>query len=364
MRRRRVVGLMGCLTLAVLVPAVGVHPAGAGGAVATTVPATRWLSDISCWPDGSCLAVGTGTRGTGVVVPVSSSGAVGPVRLVPGSLWLYSIDCVPSGGCLAIGEKGAADVFLQIGADGTPGTVRSVSGVDALSDVACPTASTCLATGSVTERVEGYPYFKTWSLFVVFENGQPTVVERLPLDYGRWVGGIDCPTPTTCIAIGGGDVVVLTNIGGSWSARLNWTPAPVHSGHTTDEISCPTSRQCWATAVAHIHNGVGLINVPGIAPVSATGIVGPVRVLIPRQGDSHSISCAPGTSTCTVGGGLSGTASGAFTVDATRGSPSEPTYWANALRFWGVHCVAVESCGLVGSNNRNGVFARKGPSIS
>ena len=361
-QRGRVVGLVCCLTAA-MVQAVGVLPARAQATAARTVPATRSLSDIWCRPDGSCLAVGATTRGTGAVVVVGSSGAMGPVRLVPGSTWLYSIDCVPSGACIALGGIGPADEYVQIAADGTPGTVGSVPGVDALYDVACPTASTCLATGTVTEKVEGYPYYKTWSLFVVFENGQPTVVERFPLDYDRTVVGIDCPTPTTCIAVDG-EVVVLTNVGGTWSASLTWTPAPDYSGHATDNISCPTSRQCWATAAAYVQTRSGLINVPGIAPVSAAGIVGPVRVLIPRSGHSNGISCAPGTSTCTVGGGLQWTASGAFTVETTRGSPSAPTYWANALRFGGVDCLTVTSCGLVGDNQWNGVFAWKGPPIT
>lgn len=361
MRRRGwILGLVCCLTVAGLSQAVGVPPAGARGPVATTVPGTRGLGDIWCSPDGSCLAVGSTTRGTGAVVALRSNGAVGPVRLVPGSTSLHAIDCMPSGGCLALSGIGQ---FVLLAADGTPGPVRSVPGVDALFDVACPAASTCLATGSVTERVEGYPYFKTWSLFVVFENGQPTVVERFPLEYDRGVTGIDCPTPTTCVAVDG-EVAVLSDVGGTWSARVTWIPAPDYSGHATGNISCPTSRACWATAAAYIHDGTGLLNVPGIAPVSAAGIVGPVRVLIPRSGHSNGISCAPGTSNCTVGGGLQWSGSGAFTVDTTRGSPSAPTYWANALSFEGVECLTVESCALVGGNQWNGVFAWKGPSIS
>ncbi len=158
-------------------------------------------------------------------------------------------------------------------------------------------------------------------------------------------------------------MVVLTNVGGRWSARLTWTPAPVHSGHTTDEISCPTSRQCWATAVAHIHNGVGLINVPGIAPVSAAGIVGGVRALIPQSGTSRDISCAPGTSTCTVVGSVGWNEVRAFSVETTGGNPSAPTYWTNAQGFSGVSCVTAASCGMVGGNGFNGVFAWKGPII-
>jgi hypothetical protein len=360
-RRGRFLGLVSFLTVVALVQVVGVLPAGARGPTARSVPGTRGLADIWCRPDGSCLAVGSTTRGLGAVVVVQSSGAIGPVRPVPGSAELSAIDCVPSGGCIAVGA-GPASAFVQIAADGTPGTARSVPGVDDLYDVACPTASTCLATGSVTEQVQGYPYFKTWSLFVVFENGEPTVVQRFPLGYDRFVTGIDCPTPTTCVAVHG-EVVVLSNVGGTWNARVTWMSAPDYSGHATGSISCPTSRQCWATAIAFIQSGPGIISVPAIAPVYADGSVGPVRVLIPQSGNAHGISCAPGTSSCTVVGRLNSDPHG-FTVDTTRGSPSEITYWTNAhWGFGGVSCLTAASCGIVGGNGFNGVFAWKGPII-
>ncbi|HWC10137.1 MAG TPA: hypothetical protein VG455_02850 [Acidimicrobiales bacterium] len=362
-RRAWIVTLVCCLAVAGLVQAVGVPPARARGNAATTVPHTRWLSDIWCRPDGSCLAVGATTRGSGVVVVLHSNGSIGPVRLVPGSTTLSSIDCAPGGGCIAVGGLGPTYQFVQIAPDGTPGTARSVPGVDALYDVDCPTASTCLATGSVTEQVQGYPYYKTWSQFIVFENGQPVAVQRFPLDYDDLVVGIDCPTATNCVVVDG-KAVVLSNSGGTWSARVTFEPAPDYSGHATHRISCPTSRACWAIAAAYVQTGPGLINVPGIAPVSAAGTVGAVRVLIPRSGHSDGISCAPGTSTCTVVGGLHFDDVGAFSVETTRGSPWEPTYWTNALGFNGVSCVTATSCGLVGGNGSNGVFAWKGPIIS
>lgn len=362
MRRRRwVLGLFGFM-LAAVVQAGGVAPAGARGAAATTVPGTRWLSDIWCRPDGSCVAVGSTTRGIGAVVVVHSNGSFGPVRVVPGTTALSSIDCAPGGGCIALGGMVAPYQFVQIAPDGTPGAARSVPGVGGLWDVDCPTVSTCVMTGSVTEQVQGYPYFKTWSQFVVLENGQPVVVQRFPLDYDDLVIGIDCPTPTTCVVVDG-KVVVLSNSGGTWNARVTWVPAPDYSGHATHRISCPSSRACWAIASAYVQTGTGLINVPGIAPVSAAGTVGAVRVLIPRSGHSSGISCAPGTSTCTVVGGLDWDGAGAFSVETTRGSPSEPAYWTNALGFGGVSCVTATSCGMVGANGVNGVFAWKGPII-
>jgi hypothetical protein len=362
-RRGSVIGLVCCLTVAALVQSVGAPPAGARGAAATTVPGTRWLSDIRCRADGSCLAVGATTRGVGAVVVLKSSSAIGPVRAVPGSSTLSAIDCGPSGGCVATGSAGLNPVVVPIAADGTPGAAQSVPGADDLWDVDCPTANTCLAIASVLERVEGYPYYKTWSLFVVIENGRPAAVQRFPLDYDDLVVGIDCPTPTTCVAVDG-EVAVLTNAGGTWSAQITWIPPPDYSGHATHNISCPTSGQCWATAAAFIQSGGGYLGVPGIAPVSGAGTVGRVRVLIPRSGNASDISCAAGTSACTVVGGLNFDDPGAFAVETSRGSPAAATYWTNAHRFSGVSCVTAASCGMVGGNGSNGVFAWKGPIIS
>jgi hypothetical protein len=362
-RRGWMLGLMCCLMTVGLVQAVGVPPAGARAAAATTVPGTRWLSDIWCRPDGSCIAVGATTRGTGAVVVLRSNGSVGPVRPVPGTTTLGAIDCAPGGGCIALGGLGPTYQYVRIAPDGTPGTGQSVPGVDALYDVDCPTATTCIATGSVTEQVQGHPYYKTWSQFIVFENGQPTVVQRFPLDYDDLVIGIDCPSPTSCVVVDG-KAVVLSNVNGAWSAKVTFEPAPDYSGHATHRISCSSSRACWAIAAAFIQSGPGVIGVPGIAPVSATGIVGPVRALIPQSGNSRGISCAVGTSTCTVVGGLNAGDTPAFSVETTRGSPSAITYWTNARGFGGVSCVTAGSCGLVGANGSNGVFAWKGPIIS
>jgi hypothetical protein len=361
-RRRSLIGLVCGLTVVALVQSVGVPSAGARIGAAATVFGTRWLGDVWCGPDGSCLAVGATTRGMGAVVVLRSSGAIGPVRAVPGSSTLSAIDCVPSGGCVAIGSAGLVPVVVPIAADGTPGVAQSVPGADDLWDVDCPTANTCLATATVLEQVQSYPYYKTWSLFVLIENGRPAAVQRFPLDYDRLVFGIDCPTHTTCVVVDG-EVAVLSNTGGTWSARITWMPPPDLSGHATHNISCPFPWQCWATAAAFIQSGGGYSGVPGIAPLS-DGIVGPVRVLIPQSGNASGISCAAGTSSCTVVGALNFGDPRAFAVETTRGSPGAITYWTNTQGFSGVSCVTAASCGMVGGNGSNGVFAWKGPIIS
>jgi hypothetical protein len=363
-RRRPIIGLVCSFAVAALVQSVGVPPAGARAAgAATTVSGTRWLTDVWCRSDGFCLAVGATTRGTGAVVVLRSSGAIGPVRPVPGSSTLAAIDCMPSGGCVAIGSAGLVPVVVPIAADGTPGVAQPVAGADDLWDVACPTANTCLATASVVEQVQSYPYYKTWSLFVLIENGRPATVQRFPLDYDHLVVGIDCPSSTTCVAVDG-EVAVLSNSGGTWSASITWIPPSDLSGHATHNISCPTPGQCWATAAAFIPSGGGSLGVPGIAPVSANGIVGRVSVLIPQSGNAHGISCAAGTSTCTVVGALNVDDDRAFAVEASRGSPAAVMYWTNAQGFADVSCVTAASCGIVGGNGANGIFAWKGPIIS
>ncbi len=54
----------------------------------------------------------------------------------------------------------------------------------------------------------------------------------------------------------------------------------------------------------------------------------------------------------------------AFAVETTRGSVYATTYWTNAVGFSGVSCVTGASCGMVGGNGSQGVFAWKGPIIS
>lgn len=354
---------MVCLAAALLVQALGVLPADARWAAAQDVPGMSSLFDVWCVPGGACLGAGTTSQGTGGVVVLGSDGPVGAVRPVPGTSSLRGITCSPAGDCVAVGDGRRAPVVVQIGPDGAPGAVRPVTGADDLWGVACPTAATCLATGSVQRRLATYPYWETLSVYVVITDGRPGIAQPSPLERDLIPTGIACPTATTCLAVGNGWVLVLSDTGGAWSARVGSEPGPAFSGNVGNDISCPLPSTCYATASAFIPSGAGYYGVPGIVRVSAEGALGPVRPLTTRSGNARGISCTPGTSDCTVVGDDSFSEARGLVIDATRGSPTATTYWTNTNFFTGVSCVTSQSCAIVGSDVGRGVFAWKGPSV-
>ena len=253
------------------------------------------LRGVWCGADGVCLGVGT-TGTVGGVAVLRSNGPIGPVHPVGGTYELHDIDCAPGGGCIAVGRTpGAVGVIVEVSRNGTPGAVRPVSGTSELFDVACPAAATCVATGHTSAWPETSSWPTSTPLFVVINGGQPAPPRYMPRGTRRSIG-IDCPTETTCLALSGSSVVILTNTGGDWAATLRRVSSDISS--PGEAISCPSSTTCQATANAFIQRPDGYLGVPGMVAVSAEGVGGQVQILYDRSGNAYDISCIS-TRTCT-----------------------------------------------------------------
>jgi hypothetical protein len=330
------------LAAALVASLVGVVPADAQQPMAQAVPGMQYLGDVWCGPDGTCLGVGWTPDGVGAVVTLRAAGLSGPVRPVPGTDELHQIDCPPVGSCVAVGTGSRRGVVVEVSQDGTPGAPRSVRVSTDLWDVACPTATTCIATGTLSVPISTYPYLSNTPLFVVVENGQPGPARELPRGTLNAVG-IDCPSATRCLVVGTTGFVVLTNADGTWTRTLRRYPTAVGS-YPTEEISCPSSSTCYATAI-----GFSMI------AVSADGVGGPVQPL--ADGIAFDVSCRFGRS-CTVVG-QSGTQG--LVVDVFRGTVAATTAYGNVNWFTGVSCIGVATCGAVGNWGNNAFFAWHGP---
>jgi hypothetical protein len=308
----------------------------------------RFLFDVWCAPDGSCLGVGYTPDDVGAVVVLRAAGPSGPVRPVPGTVELDQIDCAPGGGCIAVGKGAGRGVVVEVSRDGTPGAVRSVPATTSLWDVACPTTTTCIATGALSMPTPWFPYLTHTPLFVVIENGQPGPAREFPRGTQGAIG-IDCATTTTCLVVASTGFVVLTNVDGTWSQTFHRYRSTPGSGYPTEEISCPTATTCYATA--------GGVSVPAIIAVSTTGVAGPVQLLGNVPGMLFDISCPYGR-TCTAVGqsGPQG-----LVVDVFRGTVAATTVYGNVNWFNGVSCIGVASCGIVGNWANDAFFAWHGP---
>ncbi len=314
------------------------------------------LDDIWCASDGVCLGVGIAPGPVGAVVVLRANGQTGPVRIVPGTHRVSAIDCPPGGSCVAVGTGASGGMVVEVSRDGTPGPARAVPRASGMIDVACPTATTCLATGARHVFPPDSAHGFTAPLFTVITNGQPAPAQGFPRGTSH-AFGIDCPTTTTCLVVATNAIVVLRDTGGTWLATLR--TIPVGSGSPMQAISCGSSTTCFATASGFVQTPEGYYGIPGMMPVTADGVAGPVQVLSNERGISNGISCISGR-TCTVVGqkhNLPGPGQG-LSIDVSRGTPGPAVVWPGPGLFLAVSCVAPGTCGIVGYN---AVFAWHGP---
>jgi hypothetical protein len=349
--------LLLCTAAALVVATVGAVPSAAQASGARLVPGMQVLRGVWCGADGVCLGVGYTSGNVGGVAVLRANGTIGPVHPVGGTSELHDIDCAPGGGCIAVGRTpGAVGVIVEVSRNGTPGAVRPVAGTSELFDVACPAAATCVATG----HTSAWPQTSSWPvstpLFVVVNGGEPAPPRYMPRGTRRSIG-IDCPTETTCLAVSGSSVVILTNTGGDWAATLRRLSSDISTGYPSEAISCPSSTTCQVTATHFIQRPDGYLGVPGMVPVSAEGVVGQAQILYDRSGNAYDISCIS-TRTCTVVG-HSNFAAGGLIIDVLRGTPTV-TIWPGST-FLGVSCVGPATCGVVGSSGGGAVFLWHGP---
>ena len=356
MRRRAAARVLVLCTLTALwASTAGAVPAGAQQPTAQAVPGMRYLSDIWCGRDGSCLAVGITHQVTGGVVVLRADGSSGPVRPVPGTDRLSGIDCPARGPCIAVGRGG---VVVEVSRDGTPGASRAAPGTSELNDVACPTTTTCLATGSLHTWPPDSAHGVTTNVFTIITNGEPQPAHNFPRGT-RNASGIDCPTTTGCLVLAADGVVVLSDVDGTWRGTLRRVSSSSDAGYPAQGISCSSSTGCYATASGSVQTPEGYYGIPGIVPVSTEGVTGPVQVLTNEQGISNAISCVSGRN-CTVVGQEHRTSRG-LSIDVFRGMPSTPVVWENVNLFTGVSCIAPGTCGMVGYMPTYAVFAWHGP---
>ena len=327
----------------------GLRPADGGPLLAQRVPGMWVLSDLSCRPDGTCLAVGHTYDDVGAVVLLRAGGPSGPVRTVPGTAELSGIACPWGGTCIAVGRSAEGGVVVEVGPDGTPGPARPAAGVEDLVAVACPTTTTCIAIGNAVDNPQEALHFQTRSpRFTVITNGHPAPSQRFARGVGRYPTGIACPVATTCLVPGTHAVSILADTGAGWTAGANYFSGSSATGYPAGAISCASRTSCVAAGHAFVPASEGSIGVPAIMTVSVNGTLGPVQILDQESGVLTDISCVSGR-TCTVVGQDNRRAQGLL-VDVIRGIPGPPTRVENAGSLNAASCVGVATCGIVGGN--------------
>jgi hypothetical protein len=258
---------------------------------------TGYASAVSCDRRARCTLVGTYTTTAGrgrsfrvAAVVVGSDAELGPGEALPFS------ELQPS--------LGAGPEAVSLGG------------------LACWGPSRCTAVGnaSVGDGSTSVPVVETevrgtWAPPVAAPL-PPTVAPRTA---SAWLSGLACPTPATCVAVGGvqtaagGGSRALVDVlaGGTW----HWsTPPPV--AQFLEQVSCAGDRYC--AAVGEVWTTPPMSFVSSVTAVVATGSVAGLtatsKVRLPSGGpgtanrrDLQSVACVP-SAMCTAVGAVAAVA--------------------------------------------------------
>jgi len=280
------------------------------------------LESISCPDLSHCVAVGTG----GTIIATSDGGAHWSSQASSATVVLFGVSCPSSLVCYAGGQNGTMIATTDGGAHWS----AQASGMTGeITGISCPTVTRCFASISniidpVMGTTSGPGEIITtgdglhWSLSFNLAN-DPSAGSTAPFN------AIDCPSTTSCYAVGNSGLIAATSDGVTW--RTDTPPSPTWSGQG---ISCPTTSVCYAAgsndmAIAHTTNSGGTWT------TEWGGVFGEAW---------QGIRCVS-TSTCIAVGGMftrTTTGGAAWTQQAPTGSS---TYVAGLACTDSINCYAV-----------------------
>ncbi|GAC1433132.1 MAG: hypothetical protein NVSMB65_06890 [Chloroflexota bacterium] len=193
---------------------------------------TTWgLRGITCLSASTCWAVGWAdtillTRDGGHTW--SSHGGLT-------SLNLSRIVCPRALTCLAVGEFGRILITTTGGrAWYSPTTPLAAGATLSLEGIACPSARTCFVVGG------------GGTILVTHDGGHAWQQQTTPLAGGAGpLAGVACTSERACVVVGGlggtTSTILTTGDGGA-----TWVPRPSPVRWALSDVSCPTSRVCYA----------------------------------------------------------------------------------------------------------------------
>jgi hypothetical protein len=258
---------------------------------------TGYAGAVSCDPRARCTLVGNYTTATGrgrsfraAAVVVGSDAELSPGEALPFSELQSSLGAGPEG--------------VSLGGLSCSGPLRCTA-----------VGSASVRDGSISVGVHETEVRGTWAPPVAAPL-PPTVAPRTAT---AWLSGIACPTPATCIAVGG----VQTAAGGARAlvdvlAAGHWhwsTPPPVAQG--LEQVSCAGDRYCVAVGVVSTTPDMSFVSSESavVATGSIAGLTAASVVHLPSGGLGsanrrvlESVACVP-SAMCTAVGSVEDVAS-------------------------------------------------------
>jgi len=305
---------------------------------------------LSCPTSSTCYAVGAASGGTPWYAKFLASGSWGAVNTFyksvdGGQTWfpsngdMTSIACTGSSTCVEVGDGGR----IKTTSDGGSTWSDTPSGFNkGLTQVTCPSSSTCYAAGDRGTVLKSTDGGSTWS-YLHSTDGNP-------------IYGLACPTDSVCYATDIYAHVIKTSDGGAtwtWQSTPVTTPGVAVPGSGGPNpfaglfgISCSDASTCVAVG--------GFPPVGTDPPIVTTTDGGATWTLRTSNSGSGnylaSVSCLPGTTTCTAvgrGGSIVTTTDLVTWTKVTSGT-------TNMLN--GVTCLSTGFCVASGQNGTIDVF--------
>jgi hypothetical protein len=375
-------------------------PAGAATRPQTTIirvacPSARECVAVGGYYDSSgheqgLLLTGYGSSWTAAKAPV-------PADAAGSGAFINAIACPSATACTAIGEytdsSGNSHLFVLTmrGSSWTAATAPLPAGAPdslgpGISVLACPSATACTAVGDYTVD----HYHDPWTdshLFLLTMRGSSWTAATTPLPGAPTsaiidIGGIACPSATACVAAGwyddavppslGGEGLLLTMRGTSWTAATPPLPAGVTGGRTSvSAVACPSATLCTAVGgyESSADNSEGLLLTQHQGSwTAATAPVPPGAAANPYSSIT-AVAC-PSATTCTAAGSYTNSAGNgqvllltqhqgswtAATAPVPAGAPTSPQTFIT-----GMACPSATACTAFGgytdsSGNNQGLL--------
>jgi photosystem II stability/assembly factor-like uncharacterized protein len=268
-------------------PSIGfvLRTADAGVSWSTVVlPVTSWPTDVSCPSNSTCVAA----LNSGATTTSADGGATWSSAVTAAPAGLSGISCPSTTVCFATGGGSPGKVYVttnagaswslsfDVATDPLAGSTKSFRAIN------CPSVSTCNAvglSGLLATTTDGGTHWRTDN---TLSNANVT--------------NVSCPTAGTCFATTDTSAILRsTDTGGDWAVQFggNFSPGPSFSygaAGSYDAISCPSATACFAVG------GYGYVvaTTTGGAAWRKSAPQGTTDVLL-------SISC-PGASDCYAAG--------------------------------------------------------------
>jgi len=258
----------------------------------SSVPASAQLGAVTCTHSGFCAAVGSYQDSSGnnqimaLAKPVGGSWRPATEVASPASAaanpdaFVTGIACTGPGSCVAVGNYSvSSNRFAAMGMTESRGTWHQASGIAAprnaipstftgLSSISCPAAGPCLGVGEYAVSATQSRAMSVTEAAGRFSRA--TEITAVPpgasLHPSTYLLGISCPSPGTCLAVGGGRNRAGLSVGmymiwshGHW--RAGFLPPPPHAGTGNRGLSALYAVSCTGrdacTAVGYYHDRAG-----------------------------------------------------------------------------------------------------------